>query len=173
MSKPRIVPTLALVATLAALALATSPSHARPVRCDKQHPLACRQAVHRLQRAVAWQRHQVWEARRAARVAPASKLTPIEVGRALAARRAWTGAQFACLITLWSRESGWVPTKQNYAGSGAYGIPQALPGSKMASAGPDWRTNAATQILWGLGYVDARYGSPCGALAWSNAYGYY
>ena len=50
--------------------------------------------------------------------------------------------------------------------SGAYGIPQALPGSKMASAGSDWRTNPKTQIKWGLGYISGRYGDPCGA--WSH-----
>jgi hypothetical protein len=59
------------------------------------------------------------------------------------------------------------------ASSGAYGIPQALPGSKMATAGADWETNAATQINWGLGYVNGRYGSPCGAWAHSESAGWY
>ena len=57
--------------------------------------------------------------------------------------------------------------------SGAYGIPQAVPGSKMASAGPHWRTSARTQIRWGLSYIRSRYGTPCGAWAHSNAYGWY
>jgi hypothetical protein len=57
--------------------------------------------------------------------------------------------------------------------NGAYGIPQALPGSKMGSAGPDWQTDATTQITWGLGYIKARYGSPCGAWAHSQATGWY
>ena len=100
-------------------------------------------------------------------------LTNVEIGHDMAARRGWVGRQFDCLYRLWSRESGWVTTKANYAGSGAYGIPQALPGSKMASAGPLWRTDAATQIRWGLGYIAARYGDPCGAWANSNSYGYY
>ena len=57
--------------------------------------------------------------------------------------------------------------------SGAYGIPQALPGSKMASAGADWQTNPATQIKWGLGYIKAIYGNPCSAWAFEEANGYY
>jgi hypothetical protein len=132
-------------------------------------PVKCRSALRRAYAAVEWNR----KARLHARNLPAKNLTPLEVGRALATRRNWGGQQFACLAILWSRESGWVTTKKNYAGSGAYGIPQALPGRKMASAGADWRTNAATQIRWGLGYIAARYGTPCGALAHSNAHGFY
>jgi len=79
--------------------------------------------------------------------------------------------QFACLVSLWNRESHWTTTAGN--ASGAYGIPQALPGSKMASAGPDWQTNATTQITWGLGYITARYGDPCGAWAHSQASNWY
>jgi hypothetical protein len=73
--------------------------------------------------------------------------------------------QFPCLEKLWDHESGWNHKAEN-KGSGAYGIPQALPGSKMGSSGPDWRNNPATQIKWGLGYVRGRYKSPCGA--WSH-----
>jgi len=72
-------------------------------------------------------------------------------------------AQFGCLDNIWSRESGWSVTAENP--SGAYGIPQALPGSKMASAGPDWQTDATTQIRWGLGYIQSVYGTPCDAWA--------
>lgn len=140
----------------------------------------CRRAVawhkHQLaeaRAAVRWQRREAAKARLAARVVTANNLTPLEVGRALAQRAGWTGRQWVCLVELWSRESGWVPTKSNYAGSGAYGIPQALPGSKMANMGADWRTNAATQIRWGLRYIKARYGAPCGALAQSNRHGWY
>jgi hypothetical protein len=82
-----------------------------------------------------------------------------------------TNAQFACLDQLWSRESGWNPSASNP--SGAYGIPQALPGSKMASAGADWATNPETQIRWGLNYIQGRYGSPCGAWAQSVSSGWY
>jgi hypothetical protein len=88
------------------------------------------------------------------------------------ASRGWGDDQFNCLVSLWSRESGWRVNASN-SGSGAYGIPQALPGSKMASAGSDWETNAATQIEWGLGYISGRYGSPCGAWAHSEDAGWY
>ncbi|BCJ52073.1 hypothetical protein Asp14428_35480 [Actinoplanes sp. NBRC 14428] len=71
-------------------------------------------------------------------------------------------AEFPCLEKLWTHESGWNYKAENRS-SGAYGIPQALPGRKMASAGADWKTNPATQIKWGLGYVKGRYNSPCGA----------
>ncbi|MEN9713996.1 MAG: hypothetical protein RLZZ164_660 [Actinomycetota bacterium] len=80
--------------------------------------------------------------------------------------------QYSCLVTLWDRESNWRVNAFN-KGSGAYGIPQALPGTKMASAGEDWLTNPETQIKWGLGYIQGRYGSPCGALAHSNKFGWY
>ena len=79
--------------------------------------------------------------------------------------------QFNCLVLLWTRESHWTVTAENP--DGAYGIPQALPGSKMASAGSDWQTNATTQINWGLGYIKGRYGTPCGAWAHSQATGWY
>ena len=79
---------------------------------------------------------------------------------------------FGCLLDLWNRESGWIYDAENPS-SGAYGIPQALPGSKMASAGADWQTNPATQIKWGLGYIKEIYGNPCGAWAFEEANGYY
>lgn len=80
--------------------------------------------------------------------------------------------QMPCLDKLWKKESGW-NTKAANRGSGAYGIPQALPGSKMASIGADWRTSAATQIKWGLGYISGRYNSPCGAWSHSQNTGWY
>jgi hypothetical protein len=79
--------------------------------------------------------------------------------------------QYSCLVSLWDRESHWNVYAANP--SGAYGIPQALPGSKMASAGPNWQSNPKTQILWGLSYISARYGTPCGAWAQSQASGWY
>ncbi|MBO0776915.1 MAG: lytic transglycosylase domain-containing protein [Actinobacteria bacterium] len=79
--------------------------------------------------------------------------------------------QFSCLDSIWTRESGWNYQAEN--ASGAYGIPQALPGSKMASAGADWQTNPATQIKWGLGYIKSTYGTPCDAWAFWQAHGYY
>jgi uncharacterized protein YabE (DUF348 family) len=80
--------------------------------------------------------------------------------------------QWPCLYNLWMRESGWRTTAGNQS-SGAYGIPQALPASKMASAGPDYLTNAATQITWGLGYVKGRYATPCGAWSSFQSKGWY
>ncbi|RLP75088.1 lytic transglycosylase domain-containing protein [Mycetocola tolaasinivorans] len=85
--------------------------------------------------------------------------------------RGWGQDQYACLVALWNKESGWRYNAANP--SGAYGIPQALPGRKMASAGADWQTNPATQIQWGLGYITGRYGSPCGAWAHSQAFNWY
>jgi hypothetical protein len=79
--------------------------------------------------------------------------------------------QYGCLYDLWQRESGWVYDAEN--ASGAYGIPQALPGDKMASAGPDWQTDPATQINWGLGYIKDVYSSPCGAWDHEEADGWY
>ncbi|MDR2252344.1 MAG: ubiquitin-like domain-containing protein [Bifidobacteriaceae bacterium] len=76
----------------------------------------------------------------------------------------WGDDEFACLVQLWTRESNWRVNAENRS-SGAYGIPQSYPGNKMASAGDDWRTNPATQIKWGLGYIKDRYKTPCGA--WS------
>jgi hypothetical protein len=80
--------------------------------------------------------------------------------------------QFRYLNWLWNRESGWNKYARNPY-SGAYGIPQALPGSKMASAGPNWRSNAWTQIRWGLRYIRARYGTPRRAWNHSQATGWY
>jgi hypothetical protein len=74
----------------------------------------------------------------------------------------WGTKQYKCLENLWVRESGWNHASRNRR-SGAYGIPQALPASKMKSAGNDWRTNPHTQIKWGLSYIVGRYKTPCGA----------
>ena len=85
----------------------------------------------------------------------------------------WDNAdQRWCIVMLWNRESGWRTNAYN-ASSGAYGIPQSLPGSKMASVGADWRTNYGTQIWWGFYYIAGRYGSPCGAWAHSESYNWY
>jgi len=84
----------------------------------------------------------------------------------------WGDDQFSCLDSLWTKESGWNYQAYNASG-GATGIPQALPGSKMASAGSDWQTNAATQIAWGLGYISSVYGAPCSAWSHSQATNWY
>ena len=79
--------------------------------------------------------------------------------------------QFSCLNNNLTRESGWNNQAEN--ASGAFGIPQALPGSKMASAGADWQTNPTTQIKWGLGYIKSVYGTPCNAWAFWQGHSYY
>ncbi len=87
-------------------------------------------------------------------------------------RYGWGSKQFNCYNNIIMRESMWKVSADNPTSS-AYGIPQALPGSKMASAGPDWRTNPATQIKWGLGYVKSRYGTPCSAWGFKSSHGWY
>lgn len=89
-----------------------------------------------------------------------------------ASKYGWGEGEFQCLVSLWQKESGWSYTALN-ASSGATGIPQSLPGSKMATAGADWKTNAATQIAWGLDYIKRGYGSPCGAWSQSQALNWY
>ena len=98
--------------------------------------------------------------------------SPQQIAQAMLASFGWSSSQFSCLDPLWAHESGWSVTAYN-AGSGAYGIPQALPGSRMASAGPDWQNNAATQIRWGLEYIKGTYGSPCAAWDHEQATGWY
>lgn len=91
------------------------------------------------------------------------------IAQKMVAARGWSDADFSCLVQMWDHESGWRVNATN-AYSGAYGIPQALPGSKMASVGPDWQTNPATQITWGLNYIQGRYSTPCGAWAFWNSH---
>ena len=103
---------------------------------------------------------------------PGASGSPQEIAAGMLGAYGWTGSQFGCLVSLWNAESGWNLRAANPS-SGAYGIPQALPGSKMASAGPDWMNDAATQIRWGLSYIQATYGSPCGAWGHEEASGWY
>ena len=98
--------------------------------------------------------------------------SPQHVAEQMLDRFGWSSGQFSCLEPLWEHESGWNVTAENPS-SGAYGIPQALSGSLMSSSGPDWQTNAATQIRWGLTYIRGRYGSPCGAWAHEEADNWY
>jgi len=98
--------------------------------------------------------------------------SPQQIAMAMLGSFGWPSSQFGCLQSLWNAESGWNPTATNPT-SGAYGIPQALPGSKMASAGADWQTNPATQIRWGLGYIKQVYGTPCAAWSHQQATGSY
>jgi len=97
---------------------------------------------------------------------------PRTIAKALLPQFGFGADQFSCLDSIYSSESGWNIHADNPTSS-AYGIPQALPGSKMASAGSNWQNDAATQIRWGLGYIKGRYGSPCGALGFRQAHGWY
>lgn len=90
----------------------------------------------------------------------------------MSSKYGWGAGQFSCLNSLWMKESGWNYKAYN-ANGGATGIPQALPGSKMAAAGSDWASNATTQVKWGLSYIAATYGSPCAAWGHSQAMNWY
>lgn len=94
------------------------------------------------------------------------------IGCTMTLEAGWDMNEVGCLISLWDKESGWDESAYN-SGSGAYGIPQSLPGDKMAANGDDWETNPATQIAWGLDYIDGRYGNPCGAWSHSESNGWY
>lgn len=138
---------------------------------------AKRAAAKKAAAAAAAQPSSQSSAQPAATAQPAAVLTPAsgspqQIAKAMLASFGWSSSQFSCLDPLWAHESGWSVTAYN-AGSGAYGIPQALPGSRMASAGPDWQHNAATQIRWGLEYIKGTYGSPCGAWDHEQATGWY
>jgi hypothetical protein len=90
----------------------------------------------------------------------------------MANKYGWGADQFSCYDNIIMRESMWDTYAEN-ASSGAYGIPQALPASKLSKFGSDWRTNPATQILWGLDYVKDRYGTPCSAWGFKSSHGWY
>ncbi|MBF1674421.1 MAG: hypothetical protein HXO74_00300, partial [Scardovia wiggsiae] len=88
------------------------------------------------------------------------------------AQYGWTGNEWQAVAWLFNKESGWRWDASNRS-SGAYGIPQALPGSKMATSGADWHDNAATQINWGLNYIKNRYGTPSKAKAFHLTHNWY
>jgi hypothetical protein len=115
-------------------------------------------------------------AAKASATAPAAGIPDPDTAQAMGLvavkARGWGMEQYDCLVALWNRESHWNVYAHN-TGSGAYGIPQALPGEKMATVADDWQTNPATQIEWGLRYIEGRYGSPCGAWAHSEAVHWY
>jgi hypothetical protein len=93
------------------------------------------------------------------------------LGQRMNAAKGWASC-WSSLLQIWTHESHWNERAHNPS-SGAHGIPQALPGSKMASAGPNWETNPVTQIAWGLSYISARYDNPCKAWTfWQNNHWY-
>jgi hypothetical protein len=133
----------------------------------KKHEAAVAAAAKRKAQAAVASRSQV---RKAITKAPARAVvngTPQQIASSM-----MSSSQFQCFSHIVTRESGWNPSATN-ASSGAYGLVQALPGTKMASAGADWRTNPATQIKWGLSYMNGRYGSPCGAWSFWQAHNWY
>jgi hypothetical protein len=139
----------------------------------RRHAAAVRRAAVEAARQAAQQQRRAAELRRqAAARRRAMSGTPQQIAMAMLPSFGWSSAEFGCLNSLWEQESGWNPYAANPS-SGAYGIPQALPGSKMATAGSDWQTNPATQIRWGLGYIRSTYGSPCGAWAHESSSGWY
>jgi hypothetical protein len=97
---------------------------------------------------------------------------PQDIAKNMLSKYGWSTDQFSCLNEIYMRESRWNPSASNPY-SGAYGIPQALPGDKMAANGSDWQTNPATQLAWGLSYIRDRYGSPCGAWSFWESHNYY
>lgn len=122
--------------------------------------------------AAAAQRAREEAAAEAARSLERAVEDPHSAARVLMADYGWGDEQFQCLDNLWTRESNWRHTAENPS-SGAYGIPQSLPASKMSRFGDDYRENPVTQIKWGLWYIDGRYGDPCGAWAHSESVGWY
>ncbi len=131
---------------------------------------AARQAA--AQRAAAQQAAAAQQPAQQAVVYQAAPGTAQQIAEQLLGDYGWSQSQFSCLDPLWAEESGWNVFAENPA-TGAYGIPQALPGDKMASAGADWQTDAATQIRWGLSYIQATYGTPCAAWSHEEATGWY
>lgn len=107
-----------------------------------------------------------------ANAAPPEIGTIKEFAYGLVSSNNWGRDQYSCLVALWERESNWRWNAMNKS-SGAYGIPQSLPGRKMAEMGADWATNPETQVRWGVSYIKGRYGAPCGAMAHSNKFNWY
>ena len=141
-------------ATAATAAAAAAKAPAAPVAATKSTTPAAQQQV------------------AAAPMAGTSPAAAQSFARSYLAGKGLGEAEFQCLVTLWTKESGWNFQASNPS-SGAYGIPQSLPGSKMASIGADWQTNPQTQIIWGVTYIEGRYGSPCGAMAAWTVKGWY
>jgi hypothetical protein len=135
--------------------------------------MAAKNAITRRYEALEWANRFSSE-ERASRDAERKKYagTPKEVAMNLLPDHGWSQSQFSCLEKLWNKESRWKVSAANPTSS-AYGIPQALPGVRMAAYGSDWRTNPVTQIKWGLDYIEATYGSPCSAWAHSQAKNWY
>lgn len=163
-SLPLFASTTTLAFVLIAAIPVESPAGATVVAPAQSHPVQTLLVAG--ERATQGSREDYSVTERPQSTAPASGVPDAGSAQAIAyamvMARGWSTSEYDCLVALWNRESRWNVYAHNPS-SGAYGIPQALPGDKMKSAGDDWATNPATQITWGLGYIAARYGSPCGA----------
>jgi len=180
---PALEATLAQVAATEAEAARVA-AEAEAARIVVEEQAARVEAEEQAARAAAEEqaREEAEEAARAAQEqaaeAEAADAGPVDpgsnraVGQELMLSWGFSSDQWSCLDSLWQKESGWNHTADNPSSS-AYGIPQALPGGKMDSAGADWETNPATQITWGLGYIEGRYGTPCAAWSHSRANNWY
>lgn len=168
-SKPLPVEQQNLLEAQAAAAQADEAANLR-MRAEIEAQRADERRIAAEQAAAAAAHEAAAAAREQARAAAASD--PKAAARHLLAEQGMGEDQFACLDKLWEKESNWRVTADNPTSS-AYGIPQALPGHKMASAGADWETNPATQITWGLDYIGDRYGTPCKAWNHSQAVNWY
>jgi hypothetical protein len=152
---------------------ATLTQHALRLRLTQtRDAIAQRQAGRKRAAGLAASKAAAQPVQTAAAAVPAASGSPRQIAQAMLGSFGWSSSQFSCLDPLWEHESRWSVTAAN-PGSGAFGIPQALPGSRMASAGPDWQTSAATQITWGLRYIRDTYGSPCAAWSHAQATGWY
>ena len=165
-------------ATAARAAELERQAEAKQKAAEAKKAAAKKKAAEARKKAVAAKKRAA-EAERRAKEAAAkaqgyeSGSSPKEIARQMMkSKYGWGAEQFSCYNNIIMRESVWKVHADNPTSS-AYGIPQALPGSKMASAGPDWRDNPATQIKWGLGYVKERYGTPCAAWSFKSSHDWY
>ena len=153
----------------AADAAAVEALEERAAAADAARALAAEQAAKQAAAAARAERRRQAALEQASRDALRD---PRGVAEALVAAKGWSSEQFSCLDRLWTKESNWRVDADNPSSS-AYGIPQALPGSKMSSFGADWRTNPVTQIKWGLNYIDDSYGTPCSAWSHSRSHNWF
>ena len=149
----------------------------RGVRCPAPSTVREKKRVtqgrsHERRALVPQQRHETSRPAAPRTAAPKAAAAPAGTPQQMAQQIIGDAAQFQCFANIVMHESTWNPYAVN-ASSGAYGLVQALPGSKMASAGADWRTNPGTRIKWGLNYMNSRYGSPCGAWSFWQANHWY
>ena len=160
--------------TIALASYGTAEKHPQPRRHARKHPKHHKRhhksGRHRARHHRALHHRAVHH--RARRHRGRRHGSPWQIAGSLMPAYHWTSWQFRYLNLLWMRESGWNPFAYNHS-SGAYGIPQAVPGDKMASAGANWRTSARTQIIWGMGYIRGRYGDPWNAWQHELRYGWY